>query len=421
MAKRARSAQSGASVAMVVHELQESSALYTAQVGLGSDGVEVLNAMFKSVYSCVEQLTSVSGSEKVHLTSALTDGPWTADQKGALARVILGVGSPGDAAMACSGHRRKNQRVPQLENYIPEAAILKLKSKALSRASREAVLSQVIAAMGVELPCQRTLYRAVAILNYYEAEYGMSEADVQACMDRVQQFVKQHKRRTDLPFIVDYPHSPEQLPQEVYTAIYPAQKPVDQTIPELESILNTARMRGREPGWLKHVPEEHRKLLQTPVGRKRLRSKTLTAAQSPAGSVASEENAVRDAAACSSSGGDIEVTHQALQRQRTVAAMDFGPSPRFGQPMPSGDSAWIKGDSACVKEVGAPPFTADEHSVDPLPPCTVAQMEAALLRASSPSAKGTVTLKKKPSSDVLKRPSQGACDTAPDMSYFSKA
>ena len=99
--------------------------------------------------------------------------------------------------------------------------------KRFSRASRAALLGTAMASCGIELPCEKTLYRGVAILNHCQEEYDMSEEEIQAEMEKLQGFVKAHKRRTDISFIVYYPVSPTQLADDVRAVMFPDCLPVD--------------------------------------------------------------------------------------------------------------------------------------------------------------------------------------------------
>ena len=73
-----------------------------------------------------------------------------------------------------------------------------------SRVARCAFIAAEMAALGIECPCERTLYKAVAILNWCEENFDITEDEVGNDMDRIQDFAKSNPRPADIPFIAEY-------------------------------------------------------------------------------------------------------------------------------------------------------------------------------------------------------------------------
>lgn len=101
--------------------------------------------------------------------------------------------------------------------------------------------------IGLDHPCERTLYRAVAILNWCEETLDCAEGKVADDMNTIKDFANTITR-PDIAIVAGYPASASLLDTEFCKSVYGDTVPVDLTIPELDTINNNARMRGTRTG-----------------------------------------------------------------------------------------------------------------------------------------------------------------------------
>ena len=245
-------------MADVIQDLHDANDLLESQTAIGLDATDVLDSMFMDIVSKVRGIQGLSARDKHTFTMAIGGGPWSPDHKKQLATIVRG--EHGEKNVVLAGKRR-NQRCHQFENWLEEKSWVYLKDKKNSRIAKSSCLATCMSQCGIELPCEKTLYRGVSILNFCDYKYDTSEDEVKKDMEILQGFVKHHKRG-DIPFIVDYPCSPSQLAPELASAMFPKGLPVDVVIPELDGILLGARMRGRRSesstSWLQNVPSNRR-------------------------------------------------------------------------------------------------------------------------------------------------------------------
>jgi hypothetical protein len=244
-------------------DLADVGELLAAQVDAGLDRDEVLQSLYTSWAQRLSVAARLSPKGKTIVTNALQQGPWSAEHKKDLASIVLGGGATTKAAV-----RRPTQKVMEFQNFITITTMLKLRDLKLSRASRMSLLAAEARNIGVENADEKTLYRLTQILAYCEGNYDFSQEQVWACMDDLQTFIKSVPRRKELTYLEYYPSSADLLPAELKMHAYKSSElPVTLDIPELATVLGTAKMRGRpsakradkEPKWLQNVPEEHRK------------------------------------------------------------------------------------------------------------------------------------------------------------------
>ena len=269
-------AASSVTVATFIAELMDASGLYAAQVEAGLPDSEIQESMFKSVLGKISRLTTLSDGDKLSITNAINSGPWGSTQKQQLARDVLGASH----ATAVSG-RRPNQTCTSFENMLQEHVWLFLKDHVKHvRISRVSLMATAARSIGIENPSEPTLYRMVAILNYCENNWDMSQEDIHKDMGRLQTFIKAHPRHPNIPYLSVYPHSASDLSDEFKAVSFTdCRVPVDVDIPELDMILGDSRMRGRNASagsasWISHVPHEYRALLMNHLVQGRRMSRT---------------------------------------------------------------------------------------------------------------------------------------------------
>lgn len=245
----------------VIEDLKNSNSFLASQVkaGLGVD--EVQDAMFHAWKSKLEQIEAASMLDRTALSDALDSGPWSTDQKTTLARVLSAIGGGGKPPK-----RRSMQKCPHFENFITEASWAKIRSPLqYSRVARCAAIATEAKRAGLHNPDEPTLYRMVAVLAYGDpaSSDDFTQLKVFDTMDELQTMVKSGKP-SDVPYISEYPTSPSQLP-DIFNDVYVDGMPLEVSIPELDIILGTSKMRGRtgSPDWIKHIPLEYQQTVLT--------------------------------------------------------------------------------------------------------------------------------------------------------------
>jgi hypothetical protein len=138
--------------------------LLTAQVDAGLDRADVLQSLYSRWANRLSSLARISAKGKAQVTSALQQGPWSAEHKNDLASIVLSGGTTPKAPSA----RRPTQKVMEFQNFIKLTTMLKLRDLKLSRASRMSLLAAEAKNIGVENADEKTLYRLTQILTYCE-------------------------------------------------------------------------------------------------------------------------------------------------------------------------------------------------------------------------------------------------------------
>ena len=252
-----------------VADLADVAHLVDCQCGAGLSRDDVLDALFRSWSSRLSLLSTCSDAQKSSLTAAITSGPWSCEQRKALARVLI---FHPDASPTAK--RRPNQKCCQMENFIPAALWVKLRDTTkFSLVTRASMLATLGHSLGLECPGQPTLYRMASVLAYCDRANNLDQDAAHNLMTQPQTFLKAPPRKAGLPYLEFYPCSASLLPDSIQESAYPdGELPVDVDIPALSMSLGGAKMRGRSktssvPDWLHHVPHEFRADILEVVGR----------------------------------------------------------------------------------------------------------------------------------------------------------
>ena len=280
-----------ASPAEIIADLRDVGELLTAQVNAGQSRAEVLENLFNSWAARLVSATKIAPKGKAQITNALQDGPWSASQKKELANVVLGTEAASKAAA-----RRPTQKLATPENFITMSTFVKLRSKA-SRASRQSLLASEMRAIGVANPDENLLFRLTQIIALCEDNFEFTQEMVWQCMDEIQVFIKSVPRPADLYYERYYPETPDMLHADLKKHAYgKGPLPVSVDMPELATVLGTAKKRGRPdnkgkknnmPKWMRAVPEEHRAAIMAALKSTTSGSPKGTVPQAPAVSGAS--------------------------------------------------------------------------------------------------------------------------------------
>ena len=246
----------------LVSDLKDVPELIHAQVSAGIDRDDVFMALFNAWVDRLHKHTKMRPKGKIMVTQAINDGPWTQLQKRDLASVLNDL----NATTKASAARRPSQKIKHPENFLKANILAKLRST-IGRASRMSLLATEMRNIGIENADEPLLFRLVAILAYTENNWEYSQAEVFKYMDDIQSYIKAIPRRSDLGYLEHYPVSANLLPSDIQQHAFPdGVLPVVVELPELDTVLGAAKMRGRNtakrpgkvPKWMENVPAEHR-------------------------------------------------------------------------------------------------------------------------------------------------------------------
>ena len=124
----------------LVRELGDVPELLDAQVAAGLCRDEVIEALFRSWSSRLANIGRLSDKAKTMITTAVNSGPWSQQQIKDLASIVLQGGATKSKVGAT--HRRNNQKVLNIENYMSMATMVKLRDPKYSRLSRASMIAQ---------------------------------------------------------------------------------------------------------------------------------------------------------------------------------------------------------------------------------------------------------------------------------------
>ena len=326
-------------VATCGNELRRLGELLDEQTAAGLDRGETLDALFEGKKASLAKFHGASECEKDFLSKAIHEGPWCDRQRAALIKVLTGGAdkkAPKDAA-----RRRDTQNAPQFENLVHEKLWIDLRNvQKYSPASRCHMLARLAAMLGICLPSPKLLYRMVQILAYAAEEYDLSQEKVFEHMDRIQDFIKGYKQEAGTPFITMYPPIAEELEAVFLERAYrDCDLPVQVNIPELDTVLGKAKMRGRgkDMAWFKNVPEhlqkdlmaDHPELVQRGMRRRFSKGSPGAVASARAAREPAHEKAHFASQPAPSAG---YVTGDMLQHQKTALVLPDPPTTAVERP-----------------------------------------------------------------------------------------
>ena len=255
-------------------------------------------------------------------------------------------------------------------------------------------------AIGVSNPDENLLFRLTQIIALCEENYEFSQELVWQCMDDLQTYIKSAPRPNDLPYVEHYPATADALQSELQKHAYgKGPLPVSVDLPELASVLGSAKKRGRDnpkgktakmPKWMNAIPEQHRLAVM---------------------------NAFKASASGSSKGTspDLPITPDTSQstsqqpaQQPTFTANTF----RFQQPVKQEDKVQAKMEQNDDDEDEEEDDTEEEEGQDKPKPKDIHALEMTMLAARGKAKARAATNKKRPAaaSDaaVLKKPAARA-------------
>ena len=144
----------------------------------------------------------LAATEKAKLTSVITSGPWSLDQRRTPANRIISSSSVGRGPAP----RCKNQHYPKLGNYLPQQEGNSL-SKAATRASRVGLWGIRAWLLKIDKPSEKTNFRMAKVLAFTMRADRWSQDEVFTAMNELQAAIKAPHggRRPVLPYVEAYP------------------------------------------------------------------------------------------------------------------------------------------------------------------------------------------------------------------------
>lgn len=249
-------------------DLKALSELVDVQVSVGLDKGDVLEAQFKT---WSHRLQAVPADDKAtkELTAAIGASPFSAEQKRALGKILME-----SQAASHKSVRRVMQYCPHFENMVTMQEWAALRKQGTLMSARLAMLALRAWLIGVECPSEGLLYRIVAIAAYAGGDAELDQDHVSQYMSTVQAAIKSRGSKRDgieMPHIAKYPASADQLPDSIQQYAYNMELPEQVSIPDLDTILAGAKVRGGRAApnlkWIENVPPQFRALVQTALQR----------------------------------------------------------------------------------------------------------------------------------------------------------
>ena len=150
-------------------ELGDVSDLLEAQEKVGLLRDDVLESMFRSWSARLVGLPKLTEKMKAVITDSIRNGPWSQEQCETLARLVLTNSQKLDQGRT---HRRPNQKLTHIENFVPMDVQLKLRdTEKYSQTSRLSILASLGSSLGLELADNPTLFSMIAFFSWCEGDH----------------------------------------------------------------------------------------------------------------------------------------------------------------------------------------------------------------------------------------------------------
>ena len=228
----------------LMKELSDATALLKAQTDAGMNENDVKEMMARSFEARIDAYPSLSACDKSSLTSEITRGPWSAEQKKMLAASVLGNGS---VRKQRSANKRPNQKAYNIENLIPMGTMARLKDPTkYSVSSMLSLIGSAARTLGIENPDNTTLFRMVAIVASTSGT-SMDQNDVWTHMSTLQKYVKSKANggANKVEYLIMYPPNAQLLPADIQKNAYPdGIMPPELNWPDLDTALGVSKMKG---------------------------------------------------------------------------------------------------------------------------------------------------------------------------------
>ena len=241
--------------------------LVQSQIKAGMKEDDVKETMCRSWDSRLQQQKGLRDSHKSALTDAISEGPWTEQQKKLLAATVLASGVTRSKKNVAD--RRPNQKAHNIESLLPVECMSNLKDTSkYSITSRLSILARSVKSLGIENPDNITLFRLICIVAYCDPKSAFTQEETWRHMTTLQKYIKAGGNST-VQYLVDYTPSSVLLPQDIQKSAYGSSGlPPDLDWREVDHILADQKARGdrttgssnagkRKKGGPQHTPVEH--------------------------------------------------------------------------------------------------------------------------------------------------------------------
>ena len=157
--------------------------------------------------------------EARQISDLLAGGPWTSAQKATLAQKLNEGVSRG---MSMAPSRRENQKVQSFEHYFSEKDLEVLKNASQSVAMKCDQIASRLFRLGLHLPSEQTL-RCVLQTAVACGAFEVGPDEAYRVLNEIKKCLKQRVKRAPkmAQHIVEYPSSPDQLPEWLMKEAYP--------------------------------------------------------------------------------------------------------------------------------------------------------------------------------------------------------
>ena len=189
-----------------------------ARAPLQVKAVEALQRLFR-------QQAGLSMADVTRVTRAINEGPWTKEQRLALATALSDANCEEGTERKQFGGRIKTQTCESLEFFIPDWAWAKLLSQELSESCKLGVMAKVLYLLGLTQPSEKLLKRAGAVFQAAhlgpaaEATKTQQKGWCKEIQRRVKNSVKEHGAYPH-GLTLKYPARPDALPPPMFSHAY---------------------------------------------------------------------------------------------------------------------------------------------------------------------------------------------------------
>ena len=336
------------------------------------------------------------------LTASINLGPWTDAQKDDLVDIIT---KPKSATQKTK--RRRGQTCLHFENFVPAAALVKLKdTERYSQNSRLSIIASVAKSLNLINPGEKTRFHMIKLLAHCEDNWEYEQTQVHKLMDKVREFIQCGRVKKDLPYLEVFPLSADDLPRDLKIHAYGSESdlPLIVHMPHLDGVLNGRKQRGRDKAdnmaWMQHVPEKFRHQVMGSISR-----------PSPTSAPPSSHAAI---------GASLGMPSAEMFRYGVPLKQEGG---RYVKPEPKGDTPMIspkvENDSDHEDSLSDPDEQAADKTVGDMEHAMVAAYNKAKKIMKRPGAavpvKKEQTMKRPSGAPTLKRP---ACAGKIDLTHI---
>jgi hypothetical protein len=246
-------------------ELRSVTSLIDAQKDAGIPKDVAMKSLVTSWKRRLSSLPPLQADQITTLTTAINSGPWCAEDRVALATMLLDK-QDNNVAMGGPKTRRSMQKCSRFENMITEREWRAVRTLGILPAAVIQILALRAWLIGIECPSEKECLKRMVAIYAFALRLDLAQTPILDVKTKLSAAITGlgTKRDVKLPFLTEYPVSAKDLPEDIKAYAYPEpnQFPVDVNFPELDCILGTSKIRGgKSNSWMQNVPDKYQKLL----------------------------------------------------------------------------------------------------------------------------------------------------------------